>query len=70
MGQVPVIYQSLPKAEWASVADRHDPRVGGRDGKAFLVRSYALGLAYRLTRWKRHGVYRACLDTLGLEPPE
>ena len=56
-GVVPLIYRDLPRNEWPTVKDRFDPRIDGKDGRAFLCRSYAMGMVYRLTRWKRDGVF-------------
>ena len=51
------LYQRIKKAEWASIKSHLDPRVDGDDDRAFIVRSYLIGLIYRITRWKRANVY-------------
>ena len=57
VGVPPLIYRDIPRDTWPSIRDRFDPRIDGSDGKAFLARSYAIGMVYRFTRWKRDGVY-------------
>lgn len=64
VGVPPLIFREVPRNEWPSVKDRFDPRIDGQDGKAFLCRSYVMGMVYRFTRWKRDGVYQKLLPFL------
>lgn len=55
------LYRRLKRDDWPSVKSVDDPRVDGDGDDAFLVRSYLCGLLYRVTRWRREGVYaRLC----------
>jgi hypothetical protein len=62
------LYQRLKKPEWPSVASHLDPRVDGDDDRAFLVRSYLMGLIYRITRWKRGKVYETLCAWAKVQP--
>ena len=64
VGVAPTIYSKIPRREWPTVTDRMDARIDGADDKAFLLRSYLMGLVYRVTRWKRSGVYRKVVHFL------
>ena len=56
------LYKRVKKDEWPSVTSMTtDQRVVGDTATAFLVRSYLGNMLYRLTRWKKDGVYeRLC----------
>ena len=45
-----------------------DVRIDGDTDTAFLMRSYLGNLVYRLTRWKRDGVYRRLCAWAGVPP--
>ena len=69
-GGVPAqLYRRIERDEWASVKSfTKDPRVDGDGDDAFLVRSYLGNVLYRVTRWKRDGVYARLCAWAG-EPP-
>ena len=69
-GGVPAqLYRRIKRDEWASVKSfTKDPRVDGDGDDAFLVRSYLGNVLYRVTRWKRDGVYARLCAWAG-EPP-
>lgn len=57
-GAVPMVYKYVKADKWASIKDRHDPQVAGRDMNAFLARSYGMNIVNTATRFKQQGVYR------------
>jgi len=56
-GSVPMVYKYIKAGEWASIKDRHDPKVAGREMNAFLARSYAMNVVNTAIRFKRQGTY-------------
>jgi len=63
-GVCPIVYKYIKNAEWASIKDRHDERVAGRDMNAFLARSNAMYVVNTVTRYKRQGAYQTVKDFL------
>jgi len=59
-GAIPTIYRLLPREEWKSVHERHNPRLEGEG--SMLVRSYAVNVVTRVVRWKRTGAYATLCD--------
>ena len=51
-------FQKIKREDWASIKDRHDPRIAGRDMDAFLARAYSLSIVNALSIWKRRDVYK------------
>jgi hypothetical protein len=70
LGVPPQLYKRLKKEQWAGVLSVLDPRIDGDGDDAFLLRSYLGNLVYRLTRWKRDGVYERLCAWAGVPPAE
>ena len=69
LGVPPQLYRGIKVGEWPTVASmKGDERIDGDTDTAFLMRSYLGNLVYRLTRWKRDGVYRRLCAWAGVPP--
>ena len=52
------VFQVYKKEEWLTIKEKTDPRITGRDMRAFLGRAFATGpIATPMTIWKRMGSF-------------
>ena len=58
----------IPRDQWPAIESVRDPRIDGDDDRAFIVRSYVRIVIYRLTRWRRDGVYARLCAWAGVPP--